>query len=546
MPRSIQNLQLKRKFLLMLSLSILLLAPLLVVLYLFILFPTFDAIEKGVVKSNMKRVLDAILDETSHLDNVCYTWTLGYDAGAGRGLSWMKEKAVYRSFASGDFDLLCLVGRDGGIVVLEGYDSATGARRIPSAFSDALSVKKNGILKPGPQGGRRVGIIRTEYGFMITSVRPVFASGRESLLMGHLIMGKFLDRAVMAISDDHSENRFKIVDVNGKLTPSQSSAIEEMRKRKSRISIDNLGESNYIYYLIPDIKGSHSILIEQSFPSVAREAGALVRASLLIGLVSLPVIQYLIWFLLGHYVLKPIDRLKAQVNAIAEGSYTKETMLDRKDEIGMLSHFIDNMAQTIAARNEELKSANTRLETLTITDALTGIYNRRHFDEVLRSEWNRAVRSGLPLSAIMCDVDHFKKYNDMYGHRAGDECLFMAAGALRGVIHRDGDKLFRYGGEEFIAVLPNTPAGAAVNIAHSFLAAVSGLGLKHECSPEYGIVTISAGVASMTPARGADPKRLIELADGALYRSKNDGRNRATYAREEEGGEIVFLTADHA
>lgn len=166
------------------------------------------------------------------------------------------------------------------------------------------------------------------------------------------------------------------------------------------------------------------------------------------------------------------------------------------------------------------------LEELAFIDGLTGIANRRRFDEDLADEWRRCARSGKPLSLILMDIDHFKAYNDNYGHGGGDECLRRVASALEAAVRRPADTVARYGGEEFAYILPETDGAGAQAVAEALLAAVRGLAAKHEFSSAASIVTISAGVASVIPGDASSPQMLIEAADGFLYRAKEGGRNR--------------------
>ncbi|MBN2401875.1 MAG: diguanylate cyclase [Spirochaetes bacterium] len=537
MPKSVHNLQLKTKFLLILSIAMLLLVPPFLILYLYILFPAYDEIEKSIIKTNMKRVLGSILNESTHIDNICYVWVLHYDIDKVRNI---RSKTAYQSFKSGGFDFLCFIDSNKKVIFSEGYDTATGAKRLPAVYADTGAIKTSGILDLVSSGRHRVGMVRTEYGFMIMSVRPLKTGISPEKNAGYLMMGKYLDNLASIVQADAKDADFNIMEISGSLSPLQGSALVTMQREKRKGLILFEANTIYIYFLIPDIYGNDTILIEEALPSIIKDARRLIRTSLLMGIIGIPVLIYLIWFLLGHYVLKPVNKLKTQIRTIADGNYKNISRLQSKDEIGMLSLFIDNMAQTISSRSEDLKSANRKLELLTITDGLTGIYNRRHFDDIIRSEWNRAVRSSLPLSVIMCDIDFFKKYNDMYGHQAGDECLIMIARALKGMIRREGDKVFRYGGEEFIAILPNTPPDAAVQIALSFLAAVTRLNRKHEHSPDYGIVTLSAGVSSAKPDKDSEPGYLIGLADGALYKSKQNGRNIVTYAASIKNREVIY------
>jgi diguanylate cyclase (GGDEF)-like protein/PAS domain S-box-containing protein len=163
------------------------------------------------------------------------------------------------------------------------------------------------------------------------------------------------------------------------------------------------------------------------------------------------------------------------------------------------------------------------LERLARTDPLTGIGNRRRFDENLAIEIGRAARSSEPLSLLLCDVDHFKPYNDGYGHQQGDACLAQIAHALDGAIRRPADLAARYGGEEFALVLPGTSAEGAAAMAQRVREAVRALAIPHERSEGRGIVTISVGAATVTG--GWTAAELIELADRALYAAKAAGRD---------------------
>jgi diguanylate cyclase (GGDEF)-like protein len=170
--------------------------------------------------------------------------------------------------------------------------------------------------------------------------------------------------------------------------------------------------------------------------------------------------------------------------------------------------------------------ANRVLNTLATHDGLTGLANRRYLDATIEREFRRAARSRQPLSIVMIDIDHFKGYNDCYGHPAGDDCLCSVAGAIQGCLRRAGDLAGRYGGEEFIAVLPGSDAPRALAFAERMRLTVRGLALQHGRS-ERGIVTLSAGVATFVPGRSAGSWQvLLGDADAALYAAKASGRDR--------------------
>jgi diguanylate cyclase (GGDEF)-like protein len=174
-----------------------------------------------------------------------------------------------------------------------------------------------------------------------------------------------------------------------------------------------------------------------------------------------------------------------------------------------------------------LKAQSDLLRQWVYVDGLTGIRNRRGFDEQLASEWGRSVREGSALSVILLDVDFFKRYNDRYGHQAGDACLRGVAAFLRQAVKRPGDLVARYGGEEFACLLPGTPLEGALSFAQQLGAGVELLGLAHSDSAVSGKVTVSLGVCA---TRGSDPgtaESFLRAADGQLYRAKELGRNRA-------------------
>jgi diguanylate cyclase (GGDEF)-like protein len=176
-------------------------------------------------------------------------------------------------------------------------------------------------------------------------------------------------------------------------------------------------------------------------------------------------------------------------------------------------------------RTKALEEANFKLELLSNTDGLTGTANRRSFDMALEQEWNRAQRSGIPLALIMLDVDHFKDYNDNYGHLAGDDCLRALTQVLFKEIRRSGELVARYGGEEFVVLMPDSTIDQALDAAQRIQQAVWLMALPHAETPA-GIVTFSFGVASLNPSLRYVPEELVRQADLALYRAKGLGRNR--------------------
>ncbi|KJU85858.1 response regulator receiver modulated diguanylate cyclase [Candidatus Magnetobacterium bavaricum] len=173
-----------------------------------------------------------------------------------------------------------------------------------------------------------------------------------------------------------------------------------------------------------------------------------------------------------------------------------------------------------------LKIKSEQLKGLSLIDGLTGIANRRRFDEYTEMIWNYSIRESLPLSLIMIDIDHFKLYNDNYGHQSGDLCLIRVARSLASSVNRRIDVVSRYGGEEFACILPNTHLNGAVSVAKKFQNEILALQIPHIHSPADNCISISQGIATLIPSNYSSPETLIKMAAQALYKAKETGRNR--------------------
>jgi diguanylate cyclase (GGDEF)-like protein/PAS domain S-box-containing protein len=198
-----------------------------------------------------------------------------------------------------------------------------------------------------------------------------------------------------------------------------------------------------------------------------------------------------------------------------------EASIDRvHDAAGHVQHYVMVFRDVTVQKQLE-----DRLRELSATDGLTLLANRRSFDEALERGWHHATRHGEPVSLIMIDIDHFKPYNDLYGHGAGDRCLQQVATAIVAGVRHEGALVARYGGEEFAVILPRTDAATAREIAESLRRRVESLGIAHNANPDGSRITISVGISTRTPPQTADFEDLMHSADQALYRAKEGGRN---------------------
>ena len=221
------------------------------------------------------------------------------------------------------------------------------------------------------------------------------------------------------------------------------------------------------------------------------------------------------------YITKPFH-----VQEVLARVTTHLTVQRLQTQIKQRNEVLQQEVRDRIAAESALQVANQKLLSLANTDGLTQLSNRRRFDEYLTQEWSRMNREQQPLSLILCDIDYFKRYNDTYGHQAGDDCLRHISTILQSCAKRSSDVAARYGGEELALILPNTPAAGAIQVAEEIQAKVRQLRYSHANSPSRKYVTLSIGVSTVIPRFDLMPKHLIAATDAALYQAKTEGRDR--------------------
>ncbi|MDJ0598023.1 MAG: diguanylate cyclase [Crocosphaera sp.] len=227
-------------------------------------------------------------------------------------------------------------------------------------------------------------------------------------------------------------------------------------------------------------------------------------------------------------------QLKASFDSLHESEVSLEEanqkleqkVAEKTASLELKNHNLQETLKTLEKTQLELEKANKKLKKLAGIDALTQVANRRQFNQLLEEKWQHCRREQLPLSLILGDVDFFKSYNDLYGHPAGDRCLFEIAQAMVHAVKRSTDLVARYGGEEFVIILPNTNLQGSVEVATLIQTQVKKLKIIHQDSQVSSFVTMSLGVATVVPQQKLSPKMLIKAADEALYQAKEEGRDR--------------------
>ena len=237
--------------------------------------------------------------------------------------------------------------------------------------------------------------------------------------------------------------------------------------------------------------------------------------------------------LLHVYIVRPIMLTSRKLQNIRTGKNSPPMPplnIAELNEVSSLINIANDQIALLYRHTRELEKEKEQIENIAIVDGLTGIYNRRYFDLQYNALREGALLKSDPLSVIFMDIDHFKLYNDTLGHSAGDDCLVRVAQAIQTSLYRKSDMAFRYGGEEFVVLLPSCMNGAALTLAERIRMHIRSLEIAHPNSPVSPVVTVSVGVATLDPACPVDGKHLLNLADSAMYRAKSEGRNQVCSA----------------
>ena len=472
-------------------------------------------------QDNVKRVSRALDREFEHLLIYAREWAVWDDTFRFVQLpnqEYIDANLGAPNFVAANVDLLAFL-RDDGQIVWAGFKSGETVDLVQGAkLVEDLRPKAQQALR-GEHGV--AGILLTSKGLMEVGVHQIRNSREQGPPQGIMLAARLLNDNFLQHLRAQTELDLKIVPV-AELPALAGEADTPM-------ILDENGEP-MVRFLSPsklqllaylhDLLGQPSLVLRIDLSRAVFLQGRQIMTYTLMGTVALFLLTLAIaGLLLRNMVFVPVAELARHAFELRNsGEYSRRLNNPRNDEIGKLAQEFDALLDRINAQAEELKR-------LSFEDALTGVKNRRFFDEQLRSAWAMLQRTNQPLSLLILDVDDFNRYNDHYGHPQGDVALHAVAQVVTDVLRRAVDTVARYGGEEFAAILPGTTAEDAQELAERVRTEVMALGLPHETSKVANVVTVTIGVASSGVRSELEAEELLRLADEALYTGKQSGKN---------------------
>lgn len=371
------------------------------------------------------------------------------------------------------------------------------------------------------------GLSPSNLGLLLIVVADITPSDIDSAPpRGKLVIWRHFDQALRDQLQETTQTAVQFMSISdAQRDVNQASVLSQLHSPEDFVP---RGASGQLHWLLYDVAGNPQFLVSQNtLPRVFDDS--LFSISLL-GQFSTAA---LVLVLLGTYFLKSVIFRIQNAQLIMAGITNSDDLSARvteedgaKDELGRLFSYLNAMLSRMEAQRESLRETNKTLEELSEKDALTGIHNRRFLETNLNFAIRTAARMDRQLAVAMIDIDHFKPYNDNYGHGQGDETLKQVARCLSDNMPRATDIVARYGGEEFSIVMIDTPIEGALEAMHRLCAQVEGLQILHEYAEPSKVVTISIGVISATPRAEDDAAVFLNAADEALYQAKANGRNR--------------------
>lgn len=494
-----------------------------------ITIPAFKALEARADRKDVERVLTGFdaLRNTLHVmtyDYALWDQTFQYfeqHQNPESSDEYIDSNYVIDTFLGSAIDLVAFADTDGHIFWHK-LANLEEERFYPTQHYDPseLAVQLPDVKQAYPGAPvSRSGIVATRLGPMIFSAYSVHNSNGSGVSPGSLLMGRLINADTI-----REVQQLVKVPFNARVI----SADKQHDLPDGPLSAQQRNADNQFHWYLQDINDQPIMKLSLDVGDSAVDHYELnnpaVIAFILTTFSWLVVVGYLNWS-----VVRPMLKIKTHLKQIRlTGNYYPRLGSHRDDEIGDLSDECDALIDQIEKQNRILAKQAAELRKLSLEDGLTGLSNRRHFDQLLEDYWSIHQREQQPLSLIMFDIDYFKRFNDNYGHQAGDRALEQVGMATTNMLVRKADKAARYGGEEFVLLLPDTDPLGVVEVAKHLQQAITELAIPHRYSSVADTLTISIGCTTLTPDSKTSAADLVQQADRALYRAKSLGRNQIT------------------
>lgn len=498
-----------------------------------IVFPAFERLELQDALRHLERIEHALQARQEHLASFCRDWAFwddSYRFADAPSPEYVEANLTEDATANTPTDLIAIFDRRGEPVHVGIYRALA-----PRAEAATALLRGDGTLyleavapllgsDPDREHGARALI--DFQGLPLRAVAyPILTSDRSSAPGGVFLMAKLMDAAELEAVQAQTLVPFSLL-------PGRAESDLPPPRERHRLPSGNAAwvahdsaDRLSLRLRLPASNGAAFEIGSDYNRRMTREGIATLGFALLFSAASFAILAGLLHYgLLAPSFLRPLARMSRAIDQMEKSRDLGASLpVQGAPELQQVAKAFNALMRQVEADREEISL-------LSLTDELTRLPNRRRFEQVLAQEWGDALRQQQSIAVLLCDVDHFKPYNDRYGHPAGDDCLRRIAGCIQRALMRRTDFAARYGGEEFVLVLPDTDAKGALTSAQRIVAAVRELGLPHAASPVAPVVTVSVGFYAATPDVRRQPADWLRLADAALYRAKENGRNRVEQA----------------
>lgn len=493
----------------------------------YIVVPKLRELAAQADRKDLRRALLAIDAKKLQLTAITYENAIAnstYEYFAHRTPGFIDDNFPTDTLIAFNIDLVALFDRNNapaGHRLLDGASAAAPDQQLPLADIAPYLINVDKARPHAPIFDS--GLMASTIGPQLYAIVSVMRADTDSEARGSLLLGMPLDEDFLRDIEETAQLGIALAP----LTPE-----EQLTARVAEPEDIYRDETNRIAWYLADNRGRPVVKLLLTLPP--RDSGeSLWALPLLFAFVvgALGGIAILIVF--HQTLIKPILHIGDHLQRVRAGAdYSLRLNSRIGNELGDLSRHIDALVTQVQKQQDQLHAQSMELQRLSYNDGMTGLANRRRFDQALAISWALAQRNRTSVALIMCDVDYFKPYNDHYGHLRGDDALRKVAAVIKRVVPRQSDLAARYGGEEFAILLPDTGETGAVEVAERIQHELEALAIPHAASRIGSVLTLSLGIAAIEPVAQQQPRELVQRADEALYAAKAAGRNRIMRASQ--------------